>query len=119
MRFRLNKPGQDKDRIDMRIDKMTVGWIVGVFWVSAAGVWAALDTAPMAGAFQKSGNGKTVLAGTDDEFHAAVLRLSEVDERPSGKRVFVAGVGLRGAVESGIGQVDHVESAPGKAEAAI
>lgn len=67
MRFLSNKPGLDKDRSDMRRNKMTAGWIIAVCMGIVSWAGAALDTAPISGVFQKTGNGKTAPTGADVE----------------------------------------------------
>lgn len=51
----------------MRRDKMTAGWIMAVCMGIVSWAGAALDTAPILGVFQKTGNGKTAPSGADAE----------------------------------------------------
>jgi hypothetical protein len=49
----------------MRINKTTAGWITAACMGIVSWAGAALDTAPISGIFQKTGNGKTAPAGAD------------------------------------------------------
>ena len=51
----------------MRRNKTTAGWIIAACMGIVSWAGAALDTAPISGVFQKTGNGKTAPAGADAE----------------------------------------------------
>ncbi len=51
----------------MRRNKMTAGWIIAACMGLVSWAGAALDTEPISGVFQKTGNGKTAPTGADAE----------------------------------------------------
>ncbi len=71
----------------MRTDKMTAVWVLAACLAMGSWAAAALDTAPMAGVFQRTGDGKTAPTGADAEiitqFIAAATEQILWAEKPS------------------------------------